>query len=519
MGLPVKPFPRFFIYNCGNCTSGGSRVNRPKHLSGVGIGSIGYSRSISIARRKQRKEKLRAATRGRARGKGGLGTAVVLATVMILAASIASTSAVDKKAEANAGFSTFTTPVVVNDNNANTQIAPSAVTGTSGEILVAWQDSRSGNEDVYFSKSVDEGGSFQANTRVDDGPGTSKQIEPMGAIADNGTIYVVWQDNRSSVIDYDVYMTSSSNGGSEFATDKKVDDSNNTISWQERPAIAVSSDGVILVAWTDDRSDIFRIRMTYSTDGGSSFTPSFEIPSSPDPGSGQTSVTVAANSAMFFIAYLDNASGLTHPYLTVTDTSFGAFGTPVRLDDTGTPGSAQRAVSIAPHLDRGVVAVWEDSRNGGWDVFGAIVSSSGNVEGPDFRVDDSPSGWDQRDPAIGTDIAGNIYAVWEDDRDDRYTIRFSYAVAGESFFQPSVAISAPGSNDFQRKPVMCVLRPGTIVVIWQDDSQGTYDIFASRGYIAELDIDIPEFSEAVVPLIVLASLVIVITARRNRRER
>lgn len=67
---------------------------------------------------------------------------------------------------------------------------------TSGRIVVAWQDHREGNNDIFLAWSGDAGASWSPNVRIDDtGGGASNQYRPALAIAHGSTV-VVWQDDR-----------------------------------------------------------------------------------------------------------------------------------------------------------------------------------------------------------------------------------------------------------------------------------------------------------------------------------
>jgi len=378
----------------------------------------------------------------------------------------------------------FSTPVVVNDNKVNDQSVPLVIAMPNAKLLVAWQDARSGNEDIYISTSVDNGSNFTVNKRVDDSIASSKQIEPAVAVTGNGTILLTWQDNRRSTYDYDVYFSKSYNGGLSFSRNIRVDDSNGQLSWQERPSIVVSSGGVIYIGWTDDRTGTIRERGAYSTDGGATFSPSEEIV--PGGTSGQTGIALASSGNRIFAAFLDNVSGTPHPYLSSSTNGGRSFTSPARLDSTGSSGAAQRNVAIASMPGGGIVAAWEDNRNGNWDVYGCIVSSHSVVTTPDFRFDDDATGANQVGVSVASDQLGNIYAAWGDERDLLYWIRFSYLIAGESKFNASIEVSRPGNNDMQRRPSVIATEPGRVFVAWQDDKTGTYDVYLSSAYFPGL---------------------------------
>lgn len=384
----------------------------------------------------------------------------------------------------------FGSPVLVNDNKANDQALP-VITAVPGRgLFVVWQDSRSGNEDIYGAVSLNNGTSWARNMRADDSIGTSKQLEPAVDVSVNGTILLAWQDNRRSTFDYDVYFTKSYDGGATFTRNVRVDGPTNNISWQERPSIAVTDRGAIYVAWTDDRTvSSLRVRGAFSTDGGATFSPSEEIAPSGST-SGQTGVVVVANGDRIFAAFMDNILGAPHPYVCVSTNSGKSFSAPTRLDNTGSGGASQSGVSIAPMPRGGIVAVWEDSRNGNGDIFACIVGANGAIKTPDFRVDDDSTGAYQMDACVASDQLGNIYVVWEDERNGLYAIRFALLRTGKTQPTASMEVATPRSADMQRRASVIATEPGRVFVVWQDDRAGTEDVYSSAGYFADL-YDIP----------------------------
>ena len=411
----------------------------------------------------------------------------VLISISMLSIIIPSSGDSEQVARATAGASAFSSPVIINNNKANDQAAPVSLVASGDDLYVVWQDARSGDEDIYASMSYDDGASFVPNKRADDSVGVSKQIEPSTAVSSNGTIMLAWQDNRRSTFDFDVFFTKSYDGGSKYAPNVRVDDSFGGLSWQERPSIAVSSSGTICIAWTDDRTGPgeVRVRYAYSTDGGATFSPSAELVAGGGT-SGQTGVSLASNGNRVFAAFLDNVTGTPHPYLSISIDGGKTFKSPARIDDTGISSSLQNGLSVAPMPGGGVAIAWEDSRNGDWDIYATIVSADGKMSASNIRVDDDPGREYQRGACVASDQLGNLYVVWEDDRDLKFAIRFAYIEVGRTRFNASIEVATPGGNDMQRRPSVISTQPGRVFVIWQDDKTGTYDVYSSTAYFREL---------------------------------
>jgi Neuraminidase (sialidase) len=77
---------------------------------------------------------------------------------------------------------------------------PSSVMSPSGEAWVAWYDERNGRADVFISKSPDGGTTWGEAVRVDaDAPGTAVSRYPRIALSNNGSLAVVWEDDRKGL--------------------------------------------------------------------------------------------------------------------------------------------------------------------------------------------------------------------------------------------------------------------------------------------------------------------------------
>ncbi|MBU1915228.1 MAG: hypothetical protein KJ563_08570, partial [Candidatus Thermoplasmatota archaeon] len=141
---------------------------------------------------------------------------IVLSLFSPLIAGIGGDQPVARTIAAKPTGTIFGPPVMVNDNTSNDQSAAVIIALPGRELFIAWQDSRSGSENIYVPKPHTNGTTFAPNKKADDANGSSKHIEPAVAATVNGTILLTWQDNRRSVFDYDIYFTKSYDGGATF---------------------------------------------------------------------------------------------------------------------------------------------------------------------------------------------------------------------------------------------------------------------------------------------------------------
>jgi hypothetical protein len=73
-----------------------------------------------------------------------------------------------------------------------------AVSPTNGYLYLAWADYRNGDSDIYFSRSIDGGLSWDTPVRLNDDPVGNglDQFQPQVSVAPNGRVAIMWFDRR-----------------------------------------------------------------------------------------------------------------------------------------------------------------------------------------------------------------------------------------------------------------------------------------------------------------------------------
>ena len=132
----------------------------------------------------------------------------------------------------------------------------SASTSTSDgkkRIFVAWQDVTPQNGGILFRKS-DDGGTTFGNTVTLDGSWNRAGSPAVASSINSPNVHVAWNDGTSGNNEI-IFSTSTNNGDSFGSTINLSDNPNDSV----LPSVAVSNN-YVYVAWTDDRtgtSDIF----------------------------------------------------------------------------------------------------------------------------------------------------------------------------------------------------------------------------------------------------------------------
>lgn len=129
----------------------------------------------------------------------------------------------------------------------NGDISPSVMQANDGKIWVVWSTSRTGNYEIYCKTTSDNGATWSeeqnltANPKEDECPSIMQTA--------GGTIWLVWSANRTG--NFDIYYKTSQDNGATWATDKSL---NYPETNDRNPSIAQAADGKIWFVWVRDKN-------------------------------------------------------------------------------------------------------------------------------------------------------------------------------------------------------------------------------------------------------------------------
>jgi hypothetical protein len=263
------------------------------------------------------------------------------------------------------GGQTFGTPVPV-PNSAFANSAYDFVVDSANAIHVVWWQSASSISDVYYSRSVDGGGSFSAPIIVRtgnlyNGYSTGNSVYPHVASDGAGNVYVVYaaftKDSSGSFVGYNVWVSQSTNGGSSFNPEYFVQPPTGS---QKNPTRIYVALGKIYVLYADEtNSDLYFVQGN-PTSGFSSPRRLNQTPSKVVYGGGD--IAVAPNGTTIYAVYADATYDAEGDIYFAKSTDSGAtWGNYLRVNDNTYRG--QYGASIG--LDNGgtLHVVWTDQRN------------------------------------------------------------------------------------------------------------------------------------------------------------
>lgn len=151
---------------------------------------------------------------------------------------------------------------VIRLTNANGISGYAHVSASGSTVHVLWRDLRDGSFDLFYKRSTDNGATWSADLSLV--PHSGGALASSSAITTTGSnVYLAWSDTRDSN-NYEIYFKRSTNGGVSWQADTRL---TVTAPVSERPTIGALGDNINLV-WTEQTN------LTYkrSTNGGTSWS-------------------------------------------------------------------------------------------------------------------------------------------------------------------------------------------------------------------------------------------------------
>ena len=371
----------------------------------------------------------------------------------------------------------------VNNVTTNTQWRPTVATDQNNRIIIAWEDYRSGTNYDIYAKILDANGNvIKDDFVVTDA--SNNQYYPTITTDQNNRIIIAWQDYRSGT-NYDIYAKILDANGNVIKDDFVI--TNNTAN-QYDPTIAVDQNNRIIIAWEDYRDSDWNIYAKILDSDGNIIRNDFAVTNNTAT-QWYPTITTDKNSRII-IAWRDYRNSATSGY-DIYAKILDANGNVIKDDFAITTNTAdQNDPTIAVDQNNRIIIAWEDSRSDSYyDIYAKILDSNGNTIKDDFKVNFAPSGTHQYDPSIITDYNNRIIIVWRDDKNGNYDIYAKILNSGgnviENDFRIDQAPSTYSSHTTTDESV-AVDQNGNIVVVWYDGRDGTHDIYYRKIIVGKL---------------------------------
>lgn len=349
-------------------------------------------------------------------------------------------------------------------------------------VYCNWNDSRTGNWHIGFSRSDNGGNSFADDTLLidyyysDDG-------DPVLQVDNSGTTYCLWLSFSSSSYDGRLVLLKSYDHGITWA-DTSYPPVSGTGYLPDKPWFRVRGDTVYVVyasfnTWTW----YCQIKFTRSLDGGETFETPISVSGSPT-NVGIPFIAVDPQGHIYVIWFNSDS----YIFYMAKSTNGGvSFSSPMFVQDVYFTGSSNWRAYPIPSLEAGgndtLYLTWLDDRYGSWDVLFSRSLNGGASWSSPIRVNDDTGYGLQNMPMLAVDSSGAIHIAFYDHRTGLWDIRYARSLDRGLTFEPNLRVSdAAFSGEYFMGDYMGIVVDNQYVyTTWSDGRNGNQDIYFSKG--------------------------------------
>jgi PKD repeat protein len=371
----------------------------------------------------------------------------------------------------------------------STDYPPASISDGVGGVLVAWQDSRGADQDIYIQHANAYGVVTWTGGGVRVCGASGDQIDPDITTDGQGGVIVVWTDNRTGGSDIFAQRVNASGGPQWALNGVPVSADPST---QYAPTIASDGNGGAVIAWEDYRegtSAIFAQRLGSSGSrawtegggfdgikicsvfGGKNFP---QIVSEPDGSAVVTWQDQRAGTFQYgiFAQRIRTASG--------DATKMERVWNPDGMEVISQFGGGDYQATASDGIG-GVMVAWVDRLGANADVRAQHICNDGTKRWGLAGALVAGGTGHQLSPGVVNDAGGGAFFSWADNRTGNYDIRAQRLnVDGTAQWGVDGVVPSSATGD-QISPQISSDGAGGIVVAWQDRRTGTgQDVYARR---------------------------------------
>jgi len=296
--------------------------------------------------------------------------------------------------------------------------------------------------------------------RVNDDSLGGENSAPVVEILESGEVLIVWEDERNNI--KNIYGQVYDSTGSALDSNFKVSTNLSSV-YEYDPAISSYGDSLLLI-WA------YGSGQWLSANGLKEGT-TFHL----ETGSYNPDVAVS-DSGMFVIWHSDFWTGDHEVYIMRFDFNGDSINKRMVINDDVSEEDQLRPC-IAMNDSGYLIAVWEDERNGNCDIYGQLFTTSGDIIGGNFLINDDGESAYQYDPSCAMDYEGNFVVVWWDERGTNYHVYGQkFNSSGDPLGGNFLISSDTGTSD-QYYSSCAMDSAGNFVAVWIDNLMGEVSVY------------------------------------------
>lgn len=303
---------------------------------------------------------------------------------------------------------------------------------------------------------------WQPDVRLTNDPGNSNtSYNNAWCVASSGdVVHIVWYDNRNGNLE--IYYKRSTDGGIGWGADTRL--TNNSFG-SGYPTVTVSGP-VVHIVWLDERDGNTEIYYKRSTDGGVSWGADVRLTNAL---ADSWYPSVSVSGPVVHVSWMDFRDGNNEIYYKRSTDAGVNWSVDTRLTNN-TAESWDPAVSVSGQV---VHIVWEDDRDGNYEIYYKGSTDGGISWGADTRLTNNAAGSGY--PCVS--VTGQVvHVVWHDDRhfSFQYEIYYKRSTDGGLSWGSDVRLTNNAANSAY--PSVHVSGSG-VHVVWHDERDGNSEIY------------------------------------------
>jgi hypothetical protein len=355
---------------------------------------------------------------------------------------------------------------------------PSIVSDGSGGAIIAWQDRRSGSyRDIYAQRLDANGSRLWLLSGVSVCTATEDQWYPRMTSDGSGGAILAWRDYRDGAFDANIYAQRIDGTGASLWTAQGIAIVTATGNQYLSGSIASDGDGGAYLAWGDERNGISNpdIYIQWIDSSGSLGFSADGYALCDEPDYQNRPVILSNGYHSVIVVWRDSRGGLLSLYGSLiynNSVYWGSNGTEICSLVSGFPDYQV----LVPDGEGGAIVFWADDRNGDDDIYAQRVDAGGNTLWTEDGVVVCDAILNQRFPMAVSDGDGGAIAGWYDYRKNVLSEIYLQRLDGDGnvlWIDDGVRID--GVVITQYYPLIASDGEGGAIVSWVDYPDDPYD--------------------------------------------
>lgn len=358
-----------------------------------------------------------------------------------------------------------------------------------GIIHIVWEENLNGSWSVHYGRSEDGGLTFLKGPDLVNVSPDSWQMDPSMAVDSHGDVHVVWSNKMVGSGPWWMDYSKLVKGDTEFSKNTTLCPPDIKLLVQFRPSIFIDISDRIHIAWEDGRNlasnDNWDVYYAFSQDGGITFEGCSIVNDGTETYQTEPDISVF-DDGRIFVVWEDHRNGNWDVYFSKSSDGGVTFDSNIKLnDDNGS------AIQLFPDVEidgRGNPHItWHDRRNGDSDIYYVYSEDGGLTFIPNIKINSHTPTLNAYYPSMSSlvlDESGTSHVVWHNIVAGEGGIYYSRMKQGWPNFQPEVDIkSEPSKRGF---PSLAIDGDENLHVVWEDTGNGSWSIFYAKGRIENM---------------------------------